>query len=109
MASTLTVLAVSPHAVKYLLTSDGVNDVSRSRAQMIADTNPGGPLQQVLQGAATAALWQALPDSDKLSLYPSARTCSAGAAFTAGLAMEVQICGAGTATVEVRFIHSIGR
>jgi len=47
VASTLTLLSASPHALKYRLNSDGVNDAVRTRVQMLAEANQG-PLRALL-------------------------------------------------------------
>jgi hypothetical protein len=88
---------------------------------MIADALALKPLYLLLGGSPqpplvplpmTPAAWSALPDSDKLTLYVTPISTTAGAFFaTIGpdQVMRVPPCAIGEANIEVRFIHSAVR
>lgn len=104
----------SPHMLRYTETASGAGtDNTLTRAQMLADA-VAGPLKTKLANTADSA-WNGLDDDPELSVYVSGiagTPAVVGSNFASPSSvptLQLTALAAGSATVEIRFNHSIDR
>jgi hypothetical protein len=123
VASTLTLVSITPHGIKYRYDYAGVGafTATRTQAQIIADFVAAGvgnsPLKAFLEGITSDADWDAVEESSQVSIYVTIKTQSPTfepvvAQFVAP-PRQLQVVGVAgettSAIVEIRFNHTIDR
>ena len=122
MAAALTLLSASPFCLRYQYAHDGAGSgtVERTQAQMLADlAGVTGPLRAFLAKTYSNLAWAARKNDPAVSLYSTTQSVAAGTAVSAvfglqGGATNALVCAGpnangGSATIEVRFNHTVNR
>lgn len=122
MAAALSLLSASPYCLRYQYTHDGSGSgtIERTQTQLLADlAGVAGPLKAFLQKTFSNVAWGNQKNNPAVSLYSTTQSVAAGTAVSAafglqGGATNALVCAgpngnAGSATIEMRFNHTINR